>query len=126
MLMNRCIHDMVVGTCGICDAERRSAAPRCRWCNRELRDPVSRELGTGPQCFSKEKTLPDEIRRRIAASESGAVSYGPLPANSANSWHEAFNRMEGVRAQVRTTDSGEMRIYLIAADDPRRVRRHPS
>lgn len=124
--MDRCIHDMPAGTCGYCDAERRPAVPICRWCPQPLTDPVSRQLGTGPKCFANENRLPDEIRQGIAESKNGAVSYGPLPARSANNWYTAFNGIDGVRAQKRTTAAGEVMIYLTAADDGRRVRRRPN
>lgn len=118
MMIDRCIHELPAGTCGLCAAKRNPVAPACRWCGRPLRDPVSQQLGTGPQCFVREKRLPAEIRKRIAEAKHGMVRYGPLPVNSANNWLTAFNNIDGVSAHLRS-DGDEAWIYLVDSDDRR-------
>lgn len=95
----------------------------CRWCSRPLSDPLSVMFGAGPSCFAHEKRQHEQLRIAIADAPRRVIVYGDMPRGAAANWVTAFNQVDGMKASRRTTDTGEVQVYLLAAADTRSVHR---
>jgi hypothetical protein len=80
----------------------------CRWCGQPLTDPVSVEMGVGPQCVVHDQDAQDLSRElaKIEADDTWYIVERGMAESSAKLCTQALRELDGVEAMYRTEPDG--------------------